>query len=87
MIPRKLAKPGDADYQEINETAANFAMRHGDRAGAIAIYKAMPQTPHTEIALADILSRSPDTQAEAVSMLKNTLASLSDDPNQCHILR
>ena len=24
---RKLAKPGDADYQDINETAANFAMR------------------------------------------------------------
>ena len=41
----------------------------------------MPRSPHTEIALADILSRSPDTQAEAVSLLKNTLASLSDDPD------
>lgn len=75
-------KPGDNDYEEINETAASLAMRHGDRAGAIAIYKAMPQTPHTTIALADILSRSLDTQAQAVSMLKNTLASLRDNPNQ-----
>ena len=57
-------------------------MRHGDRAAAIAIYKAMPKTPRTTIALADILSRSLDTQAEAASMLKNTLASLADDPSQ-----
>jgi predicted Zn-dependent protease len=79
---RNLVKPADPDYQDINETAAGLALRHGDRDGAIAIYKSMPQSPRTEIALADVLSRTPNTQAEAVALLKNTLASLTDDPSQ-----
>jgi tetratricopeptide (TPR) repeat protein len=80
-LARKLVKPGDTEYLDINDTAADFAMRRGDRAAAIAIYKSMPRSPRTEISLADVLSRSLDTQAEAVTLLKNTLASLGDDPN------
>jgi tetratricopeptide (TPR) repeat protein len=80
-LARKFAKAEDPDYLEINEFAAEMAMQKGDRASAIAIYKAMPPTPRTEIALADVLARSPETQAEAVALLQNTLASLTDDPN------
>src|ERR1700684_1323848 len=32
-LARKLVKPADKDYLEINDFAANLAMRRGDRAG------------------------------------------------------
>lgn len=76
-----LVKPNDPDYLTINEYAADLALRRGDRDGAVAIYKKMPTSPLTHLALADILSRSQDTQAEAVKLLKDTLSSLGDDPN------
>jgi predicted Zn-dependent protease len=80
-LARKLAKPDNTDYVDINQFAANLALQRGDKAAAIAIYKAMPPTPVIEIALADILARSLDTQTEAVNLLKDTLASLGGDPN------
>lgn len=78
---RKLVKPGDPQYEEISEFAASQAMRRGDRAAAIAIYKSMPPTPMVQISLADALMRSRDSQDDAVTVLKNALGALSDDPN------
>lgn len=83
-LARKLTKPSDQDYLDINEFAADMAMRANDRAGAIAIYKAMPQSPATTIAMADVMAQSIDTQADAVKLLKDSLASMPDDPN--HII-
>jgi predicted Zn-dependent protease len=78
---RALVKQDDPRFLEINEFAAAIAMQTGDRAGALAIYRALPYSPQARLDLADVLGRSPDTQAEAVKMLKATLASLQDDPN------
>jgi hypothetical protein len=76
-LARKLAKPSDQDYLDINEFAANLAMRATGTAPARSRFtRRCRRRPMTEIALADILARSPDTQAEAVKLLKNTLASL-----------
>jgi tetratricopeptide (TPR) repeat protein len=77
---RALIKPGDPNYLEINEYAAEMALQRGDRDEAIHIYRSMPESPMVTLALADVLSRSPDTQAEAEQMVKSTLAGLNDDP-------
>ncbi|HEX4053346.1 MAG TPA: tetratricopeptide repeat protein [Tepidisphaeraceae bacterium] len=78
---RALVKEIDPQYMEINEFAANLALRHGDRAGAIAIYRKMPQdSPEVRLDLGDLLGRDPATRTQAVRLLKMGLASLQDDP-------
>ena len=77
---RALMKQDDPRYLEVNEFAAELAVLRGDRAGALAIYRALPYSTQGRLDLAEMLGRSPDTRAEAVKMLKSTLASLQDDP-------
>jgi predicted Zn-dependent protease len=76
-----LVKESDPTYQEIYQTAAEMAMRRGDPAGAMKIYEKMPDTADSRLARAELMGRSPDTQEQALQMLKSTLGSLTDDPN------
>ncbi len=79
---RALVKQGDPQYMEINEYAANLALRQGNPEAAIAIYRKMPQgLPEVRLDLGNLLGFNPATRAEAVRMLKSALASLQDDPN------
>ncbi|MGD0461360.1 MAG: tetratricopeptide repeat protein [Tepidisphaeraceae bacterium] len=77
---RALVKPDDPRFLEVNEFAAALAQQRNDRAGALAIYRALPYSTQGRLDLADLLGRSPDTRVEAVKILKSTLASLQDDP-------
>jgi len=76
-----LAKEGDPIYLDIYQTAAEMAMRRGDPAGAMKIYERMPDSADSRLARAELMGRSPDTQEQALQMLKSTLGSLTDDPN------
>jgi tetratricopeptide (TPR) repeat protein len=77
----ELVKEGDPIYLEIYRTAAEMAMQRGDRAGAMKIYEKMPDSADARLARAELMGRSPDTQQQALQLLKSTLGSLTDDPN------
>ncbi|MDP9172441.1 MAG: tetratricopeptide repeat protein [Planctomycetota bacterium] len=79
---RALIKENDEFYMYVNLAAATYAQRHNDNATAIRIYRALPDNPSTRVQLADVLSRSSDTRAEAEQLMERTIASLGDDPNR-----
>lgn len=84
---RALAKPTDTNYGDINEYAASLALRNGDRAKAIRIYKALPDQPRFRLDLASVLGESADTRAEGENILRQSLAQLHDDPTHIVGLR
>ena len=78
---RSLAKSTDPQYVDINGMAADMALRRNDPKAALAIYKAMPDSLQKDMAMADLMCRSPQMQPDAVNMLRTALGSLVDDPN------
>lgn len=79
---RALVQESDPQYTEINEYAASLALRQGDPAAAIAIYRKMPQdSPEVRLDLGNLLGFDPATRTEGVRLLKLALASMRDDPN------
>jgi len=75
-----LTRPDDTDYGDINEYAATLALRRGDRAKAIRIYKSLPDQPRFRLDLAGVLGESSETRADAENIAEQCLTQLRDDP-------
>jgi tetratricopeptide (TPR) repeat protein len=82
-----LTRPADEDYGDIKEYAAALALRHGDRAKAILIYKSLPNQPRFRLDLAQVLGQSPETRVEGENIVSESLAQLHDDPTHIAGLR
>jgi tetratricopeptide (TPR) repeat protein len=79
---RALAKPGDQNYLNINQSAAQFAMAVGNTDLALQIYRSLPDLPVVRMQIAEVLAAQSKTRPEAERMIESMMAGLHDDPTQ-----